>query len=162
LHTLRVRRATRDDLDEVRELLTAAARRVRGMGIDQWPDPFPMERVSDGFQAGEVYVVRDDSRIVATQTVTDDDAFWRDRPADALYAHRLAVADGYRGLGAAVLAWTEELAASRGRSLLRIDCMASNRRLRDYYEAAGFVHAGDFEGDGWSVSRYERRVGEHR
>ena len=60
--------------------------------------------------------------------------------------------------------------AQQGGESLRLDCVASNGRLRAYYEAAGFVHRGDAtvagapgqrldEGPVTVVSRYEQRLG---
>jgi hypothetical protein len=56
-------------------------------------------------------------------------------------------------------------------SWVRLDCVASNGRLRAYYEAAGFIHRGDVtvagapgqrlaEGPVTVVSRYELRLQE--
>ena len=47
------------------------------------------------------------------------------------------------GLGAVILGWAARIARQQGREALRLDCVASNGRLRAYYEAAGFVHRGD-------------------
>ena len=59
--------------------------------------------------------------IAATLTLDWSDPVWSGIPGPAGYLHTLA----------------------RGRSALRLDCLASNGRLRAYYEAAGFVHCGN-------------------
>ena len=61
--------------------------------------------------------------------------------------------------------------ASAAVDALRLDCVASNDRLRAYYEAAGFIHRGDVtvagapgqrldQGPVTVVSRYELRLRE--
>jgi GNAT superfamily N-acetyltransferase len=68
---------------------------------------------------------------------------WADLPAPAAYVHRLAVRRIAAGLGSRLLDRAVGTAAAEGRQFLRLDCVASNRQLRDYYEAAGFPHRGD-------------------
>jgi hypothetical protein len=81
----------------------------------------------------------------------------------------MAVRREAAGLGAAILAWAADAARRHGRTALRLDCVASNDRLRAYYEAAGFVHRGDVTvagapgqrlavGPTVLVSRYELRL----
>jgi hypothetical protein len=78
----------------------------------------------------------------------------------------MAVRRRAAGLGAVILDWTAGLARRHGRSALRLDCVASNDRLRAYYEAAGFAWRGDIvvagapgqrlaTGPATVVSRYE-------
>jgi GNAT superfamily N-acetyltransferase len=78
----------------------------------------------------------------------------------------MAVRRRAAGLGSVILAWAADVARQRGGGALRLDCVASNRRLRTYYEAAGFAHRGDVtvggapgqrrdEGPVTQVSRYE-------
>ena len=97
------------------------------------------------------------------------DPVWDELPAaGALYVHRMAVRRSAAGLGAVILDWAADVARGQGRAALRLDCVASNRRLRAYYEAAGFVHRGDATVGGAPgqrldegqtvVSRYERRL----
>lgn len=49
------------------------------------------------------------------------------------------------GVGAQLLDWAAEETIRQGRHFLRLDCVATNRRLRSYYEAAGFQARGDVE-----------------
>lgn len=83
----------------------------------------------------------------------------------------MAVRRQSAGLGAAILGWAAGVARERGLDALRLDCVASNDRLRAYYEAAGFIHHGDATAAGAPgqrldhgpvtvVSRYQRRLRE--
>jgi len=48
-------------------------------------------------------------------------------------------------LGPQFLGWAAEETIRQGRHFLRLDCVATNRRLRSYYESAGFQARGDVE-----------------
>jgi hypothetical protein len=102
-------------------------------------------------------------------TVDLADRVWDGVPGRALYLHRMAVRRRAAGLGAAILAWAADVARGQGRDALRLDCVASNKGLRGYYEAAGFTHRDDVtvrgapgqrldEGPTTVVSRYELRL----
>jgi len=86
--------------------------------------------------------------------------FWGNVPDDAGYLHRLAIRRVYAGmeLGRQLLQWAEGKVASAGRDYLRLDCMAENQALRQYYEQAGFTYRGEVRGEGWRASLYEKKV----
>jgi GNAT superfamily N-acetyltransferase len=159
--SLTIERATAAELKEVVAILSDAARRIQAKGIDQWPDPYPSERVLPSIERGETYLARVGGRPVATLALQwDDPIFWGEREPDAGYVHRMAVrrdAAG-RGYGAQLLEWAEERVAEAGREFLRLDCMQENLALRRYYEEHGFEHRGDLGAGNWGASLYERRV----
>jgi len=89
-----------------------------------------------------------------------DKKFWGDLPLDAGYVHKLAIKRSYGGkrLGLRLLEWAEAKARAEGKRYLRLDCLASNRSIRDYYEKAGFVHVRDTLAPGWKASLYEKNL----
>jgi GNAT superfamily N-acetyltransferase len=91
----------------------------------------------------------------------DDELFWPDAPADALYLHRFAIrrsATG-TGVGAAALAWCVEETRRRGRRFLRLDTLSTNPGIRRYYERAGFDHRRDVVVNAMEFSLYEKDLG---
>ena len=64
---------------------------------------------------------------------------------DAGYVHRLAVPRRGTGQGQRLLGWAAQQVTDRGRSHLRLDCVATNGELRRYYERLGFAYCGDTE-----------------
>jgi ribosomal protein S18 acetylase RimI-like enzyme len=157
---LDVRRAGPADVDEVVAMLSEAARWLLSRGIQQWPDPFPRERVERLVRRGDFYVALLDGEPVATLALQwADPAFWGDQPDDAGYVHGLAVrrTHGGRGLGAMLLDWAEAEVGARGREFLRLDCLAENRALRRYYEEQGFEPRGEVAVDDFVAMRFERR-----
>ncbi|WP_329257375.1 GNAT family N-acetyltransferase [Actinoallomurus sp. NBC_01490] len=165
-----VTRATEAETPLVNALLSEAAGWLAARGVDQWPHPFPEDIVRASVLRRDTYLAWRDGDPVGTLAVYWADArFWGDRPPDAGYVHRLAVARAARGdgLGARLLDWAGELVAARGRRWLRLDCGAGNTALRAFYEHLGFQHVDDVEvtvpGAGtapgpWTASLYQRRA----
>lgn len=143
---------------------------MRARGYYNWPVQFPRSLVAGNAERGELHVVERGGAIVATLALQwSDKLFWGDAGTDdgAGYVHRLAVRRRHSngGLGYRLLDWAAERVRARERGALRLDVVRSNRRLRDYYEAAGFRHFRDVTGehthrDGtrrkWETSLYER------
>ena len=132
-----------DDVDDVLSVLDEAAAWLHARGVSQWPERFESSWVEDAIRRGETWLVQVGGTISATVTLNWSDPVWSDVPGSAGYLHRIAVRRRASGLGAVIIAWAADIACQRGRKALRLDCVASNDRLRAYYEAAGFVHHGD-------------------
>jgi GNAT superfamily N-acetyltransferase len=157
-----VRRAQQEDALTVAGLLDEATVWVNDLGFSQWPLPFPRDQLAAAIGRGEVYVVEsEDGEGVATVSMLPDDPeYWGDQPPDAFYVHKLAVRrdQAGRGIGAAIVEWANAEAAEAGREFLRLDCLADNPGIRDYYEDLGFEHRGDLVLDRRKMSLYERPV----
>jgi len=172
--TVRFLVAAPGQLDEVLAVLDEAAGWLQERGVEQWPPRFEASWVEGAVRRGETWLVMTGGTVSGTVTLDLRDPVWDDLPgAAALYVHRMAVRRSAAGLGAATLDWSAGVARERGLEALRLDCVASNRRLRAYYEAAGFAHRGDAtvagapgqrldEGPVTVVSRYEQRLGPPR
>jgi GNAT superfamily N-acetyltransferase len=163
--------ASPSQLDDVLTILDEAARWLQARGVTQWPPRFEPSWVEGALGRGETWLVRVGATNCATVTLDLADSIWDGLQGRALYVHRMAVRRQSAGLGAAILAWAADVARDRGLDALRLDCVASNVRLRGYYEAAGFAHRGDAtvagapgqrldEGPVTVVSRYELRLRE--
>ena len=162
--------AKADQADDVLDTLNEAAAWLHERGVEQWPLRFERSWVEDAIRRGETWLVDVDGRISGTVTVDFSDPVWSDVGGSAAYVHRMAVSRRERGLGGVILAYVEDFARQRGCDALRLDCVASNDRLRGYYEAAGFAYRGDVSVGGapgqrldtgpvTRVSRYEMLLG---
>jgi GNAT superfamily N-acetyltransferase len=138
-----MRRAGPGEISDVLAVLDEAAGWLGEHGVQQWPPRFERDWVEPAVLAGETWLAVDGEHVVATVTLDRADGLWADRPGSATYVHRLAVRRVAAGLGAEILDWAATTAAAEGCHFLRLDCVASNRRLRDYHEAAGFRDCGD-------------------
>lgn len=154
---LYARRARLEDIPAITALIDAAGKWLREeKGTKQWNEPWPSEsaraeRIREGVENGETYVVKDDQEVVATVTIKSkaDPALWNiDRRAEpAIYLHRLAVKrkEEYKGLGAGLVNWVVRRSVSREPPPLyvRLDAWSDNRDLHGYYQSQGF-HNVDF------------------
>jgi ribosomal protein S18 acetylase RimI-like enzyme len=160
---VRIIRARLDDLDQVLELLEEAFRWLspRGLGAQWAPSPTFRQIIKDNVERGEVYVAKDVEEIVGTITLQWSDVkFWGDLPPEAGYVHKLAIKRSRSGqrLGLRMLQWAESITRKEGKRYLRLDCLASNKAIREYYEKAGFIHIRDTLAPGWKASLYEKKL----
>jgi hypothetical protein len=151
---------------EVLSVLNEAAVWLRRREATQWPDRFELSWIDEAITRGETWLVRAGDTAVGTLTLDWFDPLWADAAGSAGYVHRMAVRRRAAGLGAVILDWAADTVRRNRREMLRLDCVASNSRLRAYYEARGFVHRGDVpvggvpgqrrdDGPSTWVSRYE-------
>ncbi|MBW5252863.1 GNAT family N-acetyltransferase [Streptomyces poriferorum] len=167
------RRAAAEHMDKVLSVLDEAAGWLEARGVSQWPSRFEAAWVEKALTRGETWLVEIGGKVAGTVTVDWSDPLWADLGGPAGYVHRMAVRRWAAGLGSVILDWAGDIALQRGANALRLDCVNSNRHLRSYYEAQGFVHRGDVpvggapgqrQDDGpvtW-VSRYEQALTRRR
>jgi protein-tyrosine phosphatase len=160
------RRAERDDLGLVVDILTEAATWARDRGIQGlWWVPFPPERIAPALERGDVYLVLDGPAAIGTITLQWSDVdFWGERPPDAGYIHRLAIRRSVagHGVGPAMLRWADQRAREAGRRYLRLDCRSTHAALRRYYLNAGFAIIGAAVVHDVEVVLLERAIGLER
>jgi len=125
----------------------------------RWGSALVRERFLSQIRQGEVFLARIGDDVVGTITLQwSDPVFWNGASPDAGYIHKFAVVRDYAGrkIGEEMLRWAENRAVQSGKKFLRLDCLASNRNIRAYYEKAGYLHKGDASPIGWTASLYEK------
>ncbi len=160
---IRIIRAEIGDLDRVLEILEEASRWLSSKGLEtQWrPSPAFRQTIKDNIERGDVYVAKGLGGTFGTITLQwNDKKFWGDIRQDAGYIHKLAITRSHAGqhLGLRLLNWAEAKARAEGKSYLRLDCLASNKTIRQYYERVGFTHVRDTLAPGWKASLYEKKL----
>jgi len=151
-----------EELPSVIEILDQAARWMLERGIWQWEAPSPSEvwqRMTREIENREVYLARLPETGEPVGTLRFE---WTGTPlwpeeADAGYIHTMALKPAYMGrqFGKRMLEWAIARIRSRGKRYARLDCMTANRRLRAYYESAGFRYRGDSLSGAYRLSLYE-------
>ena len=169
---VRIVSAQDDDLDPYIDLLEEVAEWLEAREIKQWRSG-DFRRSKDYYSASirnsEVQLAFVGSELVGTlRVLLRDPIVWPDiAEDDALYVYNLAVRRTWtdRRLGRLMLDWAADRAASLGKTYVRLDCMADNHFLSDYYGQAGFAERGEIEAEfpapvgTLRLRRYERRVG---
>lgn len=161
-----IRPATPGDAEALRALYLGAVEWIQeAKGIRQWnADMFSPENIEKLFREQDIYVAYLHGNLAGAFSINweKEEEIWGSLfHADAGYVHRLAVARNCKGLGIGrlLLAHAASIIAQKGRSWLRLDCMAQNPSLNAYYTRLGLQYCGRFDGGGWSASLYEQEVG---
>jgi ribosomal protein S18 acetylase RimI-like enzyme len=158
-----IRQARLEDLDTVVSMLEEAARWMVRREIEGWtPDGFSRERIAVLMESGEMYLAVLDGRPAGTFALQwSDRETWGDVPDDAGYVHGLAIRREFAGtgLGREMLGRAEQMVSRSEREFLRLDCVADNETLNEYYRRAGFTRRGSAVVRGLAVTLYEKRVG---
>jgi GNAT superfamily N-acetyltransferase len=132
-------------------------------GIEGWtPCAFSRRRIADLMERGEMYLALLDGKPVGTFALQwSDRETWGNVPDDAGYVHGLAIRRDFAGmgLGLEMLRRAEYIVYRAKRGCLRLDCVADNEALNEYYRRAGFGYRGRAVVRGLAVSLYEKRVG---
>ncbi|MBN0046581.1 tyrosine-protein phosphatase [Streptomyces actuosus] len=165
---LACRTAEPSDARALVRLRDSAALWQLARGIEQWR---PGEKDEAHFvrrmREGEVWLAHAGGHLAgAWELWWSDEAAWGPRPPDAGYIHRLMTVPHTAppGSGRALLAEAEARIAAAGRRRARLDCLASNARLRAYYEAEGYRVVGeqpaktDGTGSPYAVTLLEKRL----
>jgi len=141
---LQVQQAVSADVDDIAALWTQASDWLASIGTSQWQYPVRTHAIRAEVAAGEVWIVREGGRLLASVTLEadDDSGLWAPSEGPALYVHRLVVARDGRpnDLGAAMLDWAARRARRQCRPWLRLDAWTTNSDLHKYYVDRGFRH----------------------
>ncbi len=156
--------ATPADVEDVLRLRRAAEDWLAVRNIDQWrPGGLSSAEVGAQIEAGEWHVARNGEAVCgAFRLLWSDEPVWRAENAFAAYVHGLVTDRRYAGagLGGRLLTWVAEHGRRAGTTLLRLDCVEHNHRLRRYYAELGFREVGRrvFAG-GWVNVLLEKSIG---
>jgi ribosomal protein S18 acetylase RimI-like enzyme len=153
--------ATEADHGAIREILGEACRWLADQGIRQWTVPFGEDYIRRKIAGREFHLVNLAGAPVGVfRLLWSDFEFWGNAPDNAAYIHTLAVLRKYAGRGVTqrVIAWVAERAKEQGKEYLRLDCMAGNQRLRDYYERLGFTPVGARTVRDFQVTLFQRPI----
>ncbi|WP_042220446.1 GNAT family N-acetyltransferase [Oceanobacillus manasiensis] len=162
-----VKQATASDAKAVTDLLKGVASRLQKKGSNQWEfllDGGEDAEIVSSINRGVTYIVKDDDDLVATFNLSSkqndwDVQLWGQRKDQAYYIHRLAVDNHYTGrdIGRDLLFWLEESIVG-AEATLRLDCIANNSALNNFYRQVGFTYIGNALADGDSFSLYEKHL----
>ncbi|MGP5339978.1 GNAT family N-acetyltransferase, partial [Glutamicibacter arilaitensis] len=147
-------------------LRDSLARWQQEQSIQQWsPGELSISQVTEQIRHSEWWVSTDGQDVVAAVRLTNNDEhIWPDCNPAAAYIHGLMVHRSLTGqkLGQMILEWAESKLYASGHSIARLDCVATNENLRNYYENLGYRERGviDFGPDSaWHpVLRFEKDI----
>ncbi|NOU66531.1 GNAT family N-acetyltransferase [Paenibacillus sp. LMG 31461] len=159
-----IRKAQIEDVDDIQKLFIEAAQWIQlSKGFTQWrEDSFNNAYLTSFINDQEVFVACQNGALIGCFSIQwQYEEIWGDLfHDDAGYVHRLVVSRKYKGegFGNKFLAWAADYIKTKGKGWLRLDCMADNPTLNDYYRSHDFIHRGRYDGRGWSANLYEREI----
>lgn len=161
--------ADNKDASVIREVYDQAIQHANSVGMIDWPSPFPENTIKNFCILNELFVVRADDAeqgIVAAFRLTEEPnpRIWDDS-IKALYIGKVAVGDQARGMNlfyGDVLPYVYKIATQSSIEEIRLDCLADNQRLRNFY-TRHFEYMGDNKlmsqfGDELEVSKFSARI----
>ena len=123
------------------------------------PDSVGVSRLRGDLASGGLYLIWRGAHPIGTFSLLESDAlFWPDGGEAAMYLHRFAVSRGAAGAGRFAVEWCLRETRRRGRSYVRLDCLAENPGIRRYYEGFGFTVVDEVVITGTRYSLYELPV----
>jgi GNAT superfamily N-acetyltransferase len=161
---LQIRKANEEDTIRVLNLLKKTAQWLKDNEINQWQfllaggDDIEIE---NSIRNSETFGVWQGHEMIATFTLSpiqsewDQHIFGIDENGDSLYLHRLAILPDYigNGIGTDILKWiTKQIETDK--AYLKLDCVAGNRKLNQFYINNGFEYLGETD----SHSKYQMRL----
>jgi ribosomal protein S18 acetylase RimI-like enzyme len=149
---LRIISAQSEDVGRYIELLEEVADWLAERGINQWrPGSFRLSAnyYAESIRQGEVQLAFCGGALVGTlRLLLREPIVWPEiAEDDAVYVYNLAVRRKWANqqLGSRLLEWASHRALALGRRFVRLDCVAENTVLSDYYTLAGFMDRGEIE-----------------
>lgn len=152
LEKYEVAKATMEEADDIIHLLKEVAQWIQEIKIDQWrsvAEGQVDEEIKEMIMREQVYIVKKGKNLVATFTLYEnqgewDRYLWGDLQDGAIYIHRLAVALSKKGggLGRGIIQWIENKIKQEGKTIVRLDCVAHNKKLNDFYRRCGYTYLG--------------------
>jgi GNAT superfamily N-acetyltransferase len=160
------RKAIKDDIPTIWEILQQAIRRRREDGSIQWQDGYPNpDVVTHDIEKRSGYVLTEEDRVIAycSIAINDEPEYLRLQgkwltQGDFVVVHRIAVGDSDIGKGLATrfLIHAEEFAQQHSVSSVRIDTNFDNGPMLRVIQKQGFVYCGEVYFRGSPRRAYEK------
>ncbi|MBE1442065.1 GNAT family N-acetyltransferase [Paenibacillus sp. OAS669] len=155
------------DTEAIMALLIEIAEWLRSKGSSQWRgllEGHDSHNTVEAVRRGDVFVCKKEGSIAGVVMLLQKPSEWdyklwgaEAHPEDrAVYIHRLAVKREFAnsGLGQAILQWCDSGIHFDGKTIVRLDCIASSPQLNQFYSRNGYTYKGEQDG----FSKYEKSV----
>jgi GNAT superfamily N-acetyltransferase len=159
---MRIEPAKVSDVEAIVTLFSQAAVWLTTQGIEQWPIEPPTHFWSflrRKIREGDVFVARaENGRLLAhIRFEYKASKIWPDDPTQTAYIRGLVIANEVRGQGVGVtmLDWARAYVSAQGCKRLRLDCLARNGRLCQYYSEHGFTFVGEGHSGDYTAALFE-------
>ena len=148
----KIRKALREEIGEIMELIAKCVQVMQAGGSDQWNESYPnREVIGLDIECGTLYVYIDNEAIAGIIVLDENQAEqygeirWSQEQGRHLIMHRLAVHPEVQGKGIArkLTAFAEEHAVNCGYSSIRLDTYMKNTIALSLYPRLGYERRGE-------------------
>ncbi len=147
-----IRKASMSDLETVKSLTEACAKKMISNGIYQWNDHYPSKEIFRKDIEEQVLYVWDDKNQIKgcimfspEKDKVYNSAKWLTADHKNLYIHRLAVHPKFqkKGIGNKLMDFAESIAKKLNFISIRLDTFSQNKSNNKFYESRGYEKLGD-------------------
>ncbi len=147
-----IRKALISDLETVKSLTEACAKKMINDGIFQWNDHYPSKEIfRKDIEEESLYVWDDKNQIKGCIMFSPekDEVYnstkWLTQDDKNIYVHRLAVHPKFqkKGIGNKLMNFAESIAKKLNFISIRLDTFSQNKSNNKFYESRGYQKLGD-------------------
>ena len=147
-----IRKALISDLETVKSLTEACAKKMINDGIFQWNDHYPSKEIfRKDIEEESLYVWDDKTQIKGCIMFSPekDEVYnstkWLTQDDKNIYVHRLAVHPKFqkKGIGNKLMNFAESIAKKLNFISIRLDTFSQNKSNNKFYESRGYQKLGD-------------------
>jgi ribosomal protein S18 acetylase RimI-like enzyme len=149
-----IRKANKEDLENIMKMYKSCVTGMLENGIDQWDDTYPnTEIISEDLNVGTYYVSEMDGTIIGGINIdkNQDDTYlaldWEDKSDSFLVVHRLGVKEEFwnKKIGKDLMLFTEKLVIEKGLKSIRLDTYSGNPKAMEFYRRLGYTELGTID-----------------
>lgn len=153
-----------EDFEVIFEILEDNSKWLLSEGNNQWPNEWLQHqrpKIKESVSSGNYYYATINDKVsVVVELLYKPEEIWNFDNCKATYIHKLAVSREFSGreIGRSILTEIVKNELAKGTLSIRLDCVAANSRLRQYYEAFGFIYKGIKSNGEVDLALYEYQV----
>ena len=155
--------ATEDDIEEFHKIIISRCKWFEEKNINQWKvTSYPIRYNINYFkeQMNNLYIIKNNNEVLGGFLLKDnDEKYWSDsNNVKAYYIHHLATKIGIKGLGKLLISFAINKSKQDKKDYLRLDCVALNKKLNEYYRQLGFVYSGKIQIKNWCENLWQIKL----
>lgn len=144
--------AEKNDLEDFHKIIVSRCKWLESNKINQWktlsyPVRYNIPYFEKQMEENKLFVVKKGKSILGGFLLKEEDSkYWSDcNKVKAYYIHHFATKIGEKGLGKIMIAFAIKEAKKNKKEYLRLDCVAHNQKLNNYYQELGFEYIGNIQ-----------------
>jgi ribosomal protein S18 acetylase RimI-like enzyme len=142
--------ATKKDKEQILDILYEIAEHLHSKKIIQWkewlaPSKSDLKWIDDLIKNESFYLIEKEKTTIGIFSLSDtDDKYWGKSNDKAKYLHSLAILPKYKNqqIGKQIVDLIKTDLSKNKYTYLRLDCISSNQKLKNYYKNQGFNEVG--------------------